>query len=103
VGRRLWEGVLLLLLLYCTVDVVSAVYQALFWLFYSGLQQQFVVKTEMTPSLADSSDDEDDDDDEWVNEVSDDSQFISANVLTTRQVHIYVYQITIEGLRERTE
>ena len=82
------------LLLYCTFDVVSAVYQVLFWLFYSGLQQQFVVETEMTPSLADSSDDEDDDDDddddEWVNEVSDDSQFISANVLTTRQVHIYV-------------
>ena len=81
------------LLLCCTVDEVSAVYRALFWLFYSGLQQQFVVETEMTPSLADSSDDEDDDDDdddEWVNEISDDSQFISANVLTTRQVHIYV-------------
>ena len=62
----------------------------LFWLFYSGLQQQFVVdETEMTPSLADSSDDEDDDDDEWVNEVSDDSQLNSVNVLTTRQVHIY--------------
>ena len=76
----------------------------MFWLFYSGLQQQFLVdETEMTSSLADSSDDEDDDDDEWVNDVSGDNQLISANVLTTRQVHIYVYQITIEGLRERTE